>query len=752
MQRSRRRRFVASFGPGTSCTPPQTARHAALSGSVATPVRTVPFTRAALPAALATLAAALVPASAAGAVRVDARGATVSTPLGSVVAERGSVSIRVRDARGRTVLRTVAGDRIAGGTRYAPLVLATGDESDLRWPVLKGDPDENPATPLAPHRFAAKRVLSIRRAGAGAEVTYATDDPAGRRIALRIAPDSGGTLALTARAEGAPGVTSVAASFAAGRREAFHGFGGRRESTDLRGHSLPGWVLDYRFPDVSQTYYYVQPAFLSSDGYAALLDRTEMARWRMASDRPDAWRVSVKAAALRLVLIPGRGATALGRLTALTGRERPAPAWSLGPTLSRTVQNVAETPASYQRKVRADLSRIERLHLPLSAYAFEGWAVLPPSFVRDVVRRLRRIGIRSVLYMRSFVANDRAMTERPGTFEDAVRRGLITTHADGSPFLIDSPFPGANAAVLDFTKPATRAWWRAQVFALLDTGAVGFMNDFGEQVLPDMHFANGQTGRTMHNLYPALQDRATAEAVAAWERRHPGRHAFFFVRAGWGGRDGSARWEGASFPGDETNDWNRLTGLPSLVPDMLNRSIGGSFGFSIDIGGYSDYTWVGNGWRKTTPELFLRFTELAVFMTHFRVHNSSLGGVKMPWSFDAATLRRWSALARLHLRLEPTLLRLWRHATRTGVPIDRPLWLVDSAAPRARWNDEFMVGNDLLAAPVLQQGRRSRAVWLPRGCWRLRGKGPALRGRRTVPAAAPLGSPAYFVRCGRKPL
>ena len=114
------------------------------------------------------------------------------------------------------------------------------------------------------------------------------------------------------------------------------------------------------------------------------------------------------------------------------------------------------------------------------------------------------------------------------------------------------------------------------------------MEDFGEQVQVDMHFDNGSTGWSMHNRLAVLFHRATAQAVRGFERAHPGRRIFYYTRAGYSGTPGSARFEFANFPGDETTDWSRSSGLASLTPDMLNRGIGGAYGFTTDIGGFFD--------------------------------------------------------------------------------------------------------------------------------------------------------------------
>ena len=205
----------------------------------------------------------------------------------------------------------------------------------------------------------------------------ATDDPSGRVIVARIGADRAGTVSLDARVSSPAGVSAVAAAFASGRDEAFHGFGGRRESTDLRGRTFQNWVLDYRYPDASTGYYAPQPSFISSRGYGVLLDgdadRPVAAGLRHAGGM--AGHVGRCRAAPRRR--PRRAGPGDGALSQITGRHRVAPAWSLGPTLSRTFGVLRDGRGVYRAKVQADVARLVRERWPVSAYAFEGWAAMP---------------------------------------------------------------------------------------------------------------------------------------------------------------------------------------------------------------------------------------------------------------------------------------------------------------------------------------------------------------------------------------
>jgi alpha-glucosidase (family GH31 glycosyl hydrolase) len=202
-----------------------------------------------------------------------------------------------------------------------------------------------------------------------------------------------------------------------------------------------------------------------------------------------------------------------------------------------------------------------------------------------------------------------------------------------------------------------------------------------------------------------------------------------------------------NFPGDETVDWSAGSGLRSLGPDMLNRAVGGAFGYTTDIGGYVDLLT-----GPPTAELYTRLSEWAALTPYFRVHNSSASGTRMPWSYGARVLARWKALAALHHRATPLIRRLWRAGRHTGLPPTRPLWLVAPETPGARdESQEWLLGPDVLVAPVVRQGARSRSVSFPRGCWVRPAGGRMLRGPARIRVAAPLGRLPYFFRCGHRP-
>jgi alpha-glucosidase (family GH31 glycosyl hydrolase) len=635
------------------------------------------------------------------------------------------------------------------GIQYATLGFTPGRPAELDPPVLDGTEEEPTSGP------------SYRATGTGGiawfgpdyfEARPFTNSPTKRRMSLSFELEPDGSLSIKAgMLKGRAG--SVFMGFRTAGDEAFHGFGGRREGTDLRGSDIRSWVLDYRYPDPTTAYYAPIPGFLSSRGYGLLLRGDRISRWRMASDSPNAWRVSTPASGMKISLVAGSKRKVLRSITSLTGRHRVPPNWSTGVTLSRTIGIIGDAGGKYQGRVESDLEKIAQADFPIASYAFEGWQALPMDFVRQTITDLKARGIRSILYLRSFVSNDVAGTEGPGTFDQAINQGLVATRANGEPFLLPSPFPGAQAAVIDFTDPKAVRWWRERVWALLDTGADGFMNDFGEQVEAGMKFHDGTPAGVMHNRYPALQAKVTRQAIDSWEKRNPGRKAFFFQRAGFAGSLASQRWENAQFPADETVDWLPDAGLPSIIPDMLNRAILGAPGFSTDIGGYSQFR-IGQPFMPVaSPELFTRWAQAGAFMPFFRVHNSGLSGAMMPWDYSEETQAVWKETVALHNRSRPLMRRLWRNFVKTGVPMVRPMYMAGGIGPKDPSNDDqWMVGENLLVAPVVTEGATSREVRLPAGCWKREGTGPALDGRATVTVDAPVNELPWFTRCGTSPL
>lgn len=745
-------------------------------------------------------------ATPAPAIRVGSSTASFADGGGRLVVHRSPATLAVQDGRGATVLADgvvptgapvpvpPTADPQPPGTpnpaavpSYEPLSFLVGGQvidqyaggltgGDLRSAVFAGT------------EYAATRVLSARRRGTSLVVTLGTNDPTGRRLQLTVrSAASGRALALSVRAEPATGVVMMGDSFRSTPGEGFFGFGGLHDGLDQHGRLVDTWVAEENvagssgpgqgntstdlYPNGPTAAYDAQAGFVSSAGYGFLVTDPTLTRFRLDADRSDAWNVRTSGASFDAVIAPGGPTAAISALTAVDGREPAPPQWALGPQMDRLLGHAANATATYQAQLASDLAEIRRTHLPLTAYRIEGWgnpsgpngglslpSATSPTVLASTIATLRRMGIHPLVYLRPWLTAS----------GPAVARHLAATTASGAPALTTGT-TGQPIALLDPTNPAAVRYWDSQVSRALDLGADGFMLDFGEQVLTSMHFANGETGATMHNRYPVLMARITRQAVDAWQRKHPARSVWFYVRSGFSGAPGSAAYEGGTFPGDEETSWSHADGLASLTSDMLNRAVLGAYGYGTDIGGYFDI-WT----PPTTATLFTRWAEWAALSPVFRLHGSALAGTHTPWSYGATTLRTYVALSALHLRAAPYIESLWRQADRTGIPPTRPLWMADPGSATARAADqEWMLGPDVLVAPVVTQGAVSRSVTFPPGCWVPQGRhldgpasgsgatalghrratvvGGAVHGPTVRTVAAPLDVLPYWFRCGTHP-
>src|SRR4051794_10946299 len=295
--------------------------------------------------------------------------------------------------------------------------------------------------------FSARDVVGAAPAGSGVKLTVSTNDPTGRRLTVTVTPAGPGAIRVRATPSNATGVAAFSDFFTSSEGEAFHGFGGRHNAIDQRGQDFYNWLDQedvgagelqpganptlgdtYLFPNGALAAYYVQSSFVSDRGYGFLLNQSELSRWRLASDRPDAWQAEVAASALDYVVAPGDMRRAVATPTARTGPQPVPPRWALGPMLDREVAYPSQTAASYQQQVETDLRDIARYHLPLTAYRIEGWQFVDKVWLRAVIRRLRARGIHPLVYFRAFVGKDTIGTDDPAQYDVATGKGYVATN------------------------------------------------------------------------------------------------------------------------------------------------------------------------------------------------------------------------------------------------------------------------------------------------------------------------------------
>lgn len=527
----------------------------------------------------------------------------------------------------------------------------------------------------------------------------------------------------------------------------FYGLGQRTLGLNLRGESCVNWNTDPRtYGDGDDPINLCIPFLVAlhsqgRQGYGLLLDSTARSRVDLGRTDPQTLSIEVDERDWGYYFFYGPDlVTVLERYTELTGRHPLFPLWTLGYHQSRW----SYYPESRVRQLAHDFRHTHNVPcdgIHLDIHYMDGYRCFtwdrqhfpnPGGLIAD----LHAEGFKVVTILDPGIKSDREYA----VFREGLTRDAFCRYPDGRTF-IGPVWPG-NCAFPDFINSKARDWWGDLHRDLIQMGVDGIWDDMNEPALfgedgatipdPILHDLDGEevSHRYAHNIYGLAELSATAEAL---ERLLSERRPFLLTRSGWAGLQRYA----AHWTGDNHSTWESLR---LTLPMVLGLGLSGVAFTGADIGGFAG---------PASGELFTRWLQLGIFLPFLRAHTAQFTPDQEPWSWGEPFLNIARETIRLRYRLLPYLYTALWQCTRTGIPMARPLALAFQRDPATHGlEDEFLCGDALLVAPVLEQGATRRSVYLPAGEWydfwsRTRHQGPT-----EVEVDAPLERVPLFVRAG----
>lgn len=321
-------------------------------------------------------------------------------------------------------------------------------------------------------------------------------------------------------------------------------------------------------------------------------------------------------------------------------------------------------------------------------------------------------------------------------YDEGVEKGYFAKNTDGSVYE-NAVWPGP-AVFPDFGQEKVREWWGENYRTLMDAGVDGIWTDMNEpasfngELPPEVVFYDEDRKSChgeMHNVYGHNMARATYRGL----KKITGKRPFVITRACYSGTQKYA----IGWTGDNHSIWAHLQ---MAIPQLCNLGLSGMPFVGTDIGGFSS---------DATKELMCRWIELGSFSPFCRNHSAAGTRVQEPWTFDEETMEIYRKYLGFRYELLPYFYDLFREQELTGIPVMRPLVLqYENDAETHNMNGEFMVGDSLLIAPVVEQGATQKMVYLPEGKWYDYWSGELLEGKRYIIRPAALDVCPVYVKAG----
>lgn len=519
----------------------------------------------------------------------------------------------------------------------------------------------------------------------------------------------------------------------------FYGAGERGYSYNLAGDSLIiynkqnyGYTAD---EERIRQMNICMPLFISSNGYAILFD--DFVAATMVMTNPVVYTTEAPAP-VSYYFINGAGSLqgVTNRLSALTGRQKLPPFWSLGYITSKY---------GYKTQAETDsvVTRLKSLGYPLDGIVLDlywygkeedmgrlAWDKEQWPDHKAMLQSLSNKGVHLVPISQPYVLSNGRGVDNYNNLYD---KGIFVADSTGSGIQPVKIWVG-EGAMFDVSSQATKDWLRERYKSLTDEGVAGWWGDLGE---PEVHpetgcHANGLTARQYHNQYGNDWSKIIFDL---YNDEYPDTRLMTLMR---GGTTGLQRYSVYPWSTDVSRSWG---GFKPQINIMLNSGLSGLGYMSHDVGGFAV-----DEANPTDPELYVRWLQLGTFSPILRTHAQQAAE---PFNYPEYETVLRDLIKTRYAWLPYNYTLAWENASQ-GLPLVRSLDFYTPGSTRNdNISDEYLWGRDVLVAPVMTAGATSREITFPEGQWiDFSDPTKTFAGNTTVNYAAPLEKLPLFVRAG----
>ncbi|XP_031763119.2 myogenesis-regulating glycosidase-like [Galleria mellonella] len=314
-----------------------------------------------------------------------------------------------------------------------------------------------------------------------------------------------------------------------------------------------------------------------------------------------------------------------------------------------------------------------------------------PNFT-DFVQELKDLGYRVTVWVHPFINKN-----CEPWYTEALSKGYLVLDESGSPNGTWWNSNGTDSGYVDFTNPNAAEWWYGRVMQLRDVYDIdSFKFDAGEtDYAPQISEQRGDINLQPHHI------------VEAYVRTCARFGNMVEVRTGFRTQDLPIFVRMV----DRDSIWGLNNGLSSVITTTLQMNLNGYTLVLPDMIGGNGFNLDHDQADLPSKELFIRWVQANTFLPAMQYSF-------VPWNFDNETIEISKKYTELHAEYADVIFDAMLASVNNGTPVNPPIWWLDPTDEEALviW-DQYLLGETILVAPILEEGKTSRDIYLPKGIW-----------------------------------